>query len=508
MNRKDLSINILKSYILADKCLFIIIKYSEPLMTYLYSRTSMSNYVPTHYRTHTLGEIQANGADLIDSEVTVAGFMEANRGKGAICFVDLRDGTGKTQIFLKVDNVGEESLDMVQRMTRESTLQFTGKVSEKRPPKLKEGETPPPPSYEVIADSVVVIAKAEAPLPLGVTDTVHVELDTRLDNRFLDLRRAHIAAMFRLRGKVLQYGREALINEGFFETHTPKIVATATEGGTDLFPMQYFDTPAFLNQSPQLFKQLCMSGGLERVFEIGPAFRAEKHDTYRHLNEFISFDIECSWSTDEDVMGVLERMIHHMWQSVANDEESKSYIATINEYRTSKGEEPVEVIVPELPFPRVSYCDAIRIIKEKGGEIEWGDDIDAENSDLLAEDLPQFYFLPRWPMALKPFYIHHVEGEDGSTGDQLSRGFDLNFGRDELTSGGQREHRMDVLIDNLKKMDLDPEEFEFYVAGFRHGVPPHAGWGLGVERILMKLTGAKNVRETVLFPRDRKRVSP
>ncbi|MEC7178812.1 MAG: amino acid--tRNA ligase-related protein, partial [Candidatus Thermoplasmatota archaeon] len=380
----------------------------------------MSNYVPTHYRTHTLGEIQTNGADLVDTVVTVAGFMEANRGKGAICFVDLRDGTGKTQIFLKADNIGEEALDMVQRMTRESTLQFTGKVSEKRPPKLKEGETAPPPAYEVIAESVVVIAKAEAPLPLGVTDTVHVELDTRLDNRFLDLRRAHIAAMFRLRGKVLQYGREALINEGFFETHTPKIVATATEGGTDLFPMQYFDTPAFLNQSPQLFKQLCMSGGLERVFEIGPAFRAEKHDTYRHLNEFISFDIECSWATDDDVMGVLERMIHHMWQSIANDEESKSYIATINEYRASKGEEAVEVLVPELPFPRVSYCDAIRIIKEKGGQIEWGDDIDAENSDLLAEDLPQFYFLPRWPMAFKPFYIHHVEGEDGSTGDQLS----------------------------------------------------------------------------------------
>ena len=468
----------------------------------------MSNYVPTHYRTHTLGEIQSKGADLLDKVVTVAGFMEANRGKGAICFVDLRDGTGKTQIFLKADNVGADALDMVQRMTRESTLQFTGKVSEKRPPKLKDGETPPPPSYEVVADSVTVIAKAEAPLPLGITDTVHVELDTRLDNRFLDLRRAHIAAMFRLRGKVLQYGREALISEGFFETHTPKIVATATEGGTDLFPMQYFDTPAFLNQSPQLFKQLCMSGGLERVFEIGPAFRAEKHDTYRHLNEFISFDIECSWSTDDDVMGVLERMIHHMWRSIAEDEESQSYIATINDYRTSKGEDAVEVIVPELPFPRVSYCDAIRIIQEKGGNIKWGDDIDAENSDLLAEDLPQFYFLPRWPMALKPFYIHHVAGEDGSTGAQLSRGFDLNFGRDELTSGGQREHRMDVLIDNLKKMDLDPEEFEFYVAGFRHGVPPHAGWGLGVERILMKLTGAKNVRETVLFPRDRKRVSP
>ena len=468
----------------------------------------MSHYVPTAYRTHTLGEIQTKGSELVDTEVTIAGFMEANRGKGAICFVDLRDGTGKTQVFLKQDNIGEEALDLVQRMTRESTLQFTGIVSEKRPPKAKEGVPTPPPAYEVVATSVNLIARAEAPLPLGVTDTVHVALDTRLDNRFLDLRRTHVNAMFRLRGKVLQYGRDKLNSEGFIETHTPKIVATATEGGTDLFPMTYFETPAYLNQSPQLFKQLCMSGGLERIYEIGPAFRAEKHDTYRHLNEFISFDIECSWANDEDVMGILERMIHHIWQSISEDEECLAHIDTINQFRATQDEEPIELIVPELPFPRVSYCDAIRIIKEKGGKIEWGDDIDAENSDLLAVDLPQFYFLPQWPMELKPFYIHHIEGEMGSTERQLSRGFDLNFGRDELTSGGQREHRIDVLIENLKEMDLDPEEFEFYVAGFRHGIPPHAGWGLGVERILMKLTGAKNVRETVLFPRDRKRICP
>ena len=231
----------------------------------------MSHYVPTAYRTHTLGEIQSKGSELVDSEVTIAGFMEANRGKGAICFVDLRDGTGKTQVFLKQDNIGEEALDLVQRMTRESTLQFTGIVSEKRPPKAKEGVPTPPPAYEVVATSVNLIARAEAPLPLGVTDTVHVALDTRLDNRFLDLRRTHVNAMFRLRGKVLQYGRDKLNSEGFIETHTPKIVATATEGGTDLFPMTYFETPAYLNQSPQLFKQLCMSGGLERIYEIGPS---------------------------------------------------------------------------------------------------------------------------------------------------------------------------------------------------------------------------------------------
>ena len=156
------------------------------------SPRTMTTWVPTAYRTHTLGELQANGAELVDTEVTVIGFMEANRGKGAICFVDLRDGTGKTQIFLKADTVGEEALDMVQRMTRESTLQFTGTVALKRPPKVNEGEPTPPPSYEVLASSANVIARAEAPLPLGVTDTVNAELDTRLDNRFLDLRRAHV----------------------------------------------------------------------------------------------------------------------------------------------------------------------------------------------------------------------------------------------------------------------------------------------------------------------------
>ena len=470
------------------------------------ARPSMTTWVPTAYRTHTLGELQANGADLIDKDVTVIGFAEAIRGT-RVCFIDLRDGTGKTQIFIKPDNVGEEAFDAVKRTTRESTLQFTGTVAIKAS-KTKEGEPTPPPVYEVVAASVNVISRAKAPLPLGVTDNVNAELSTRLDNRFMDLRRAHVNAMFRLRGKVLQFGREHLISEGFFETHTPKIVATATEGGADLFPMQFFDRPAFLNQSPQLFKQLCMSGGLERVFEIGPAFRAEQSDTYRHLAEFISFDIECSWANDDDVMGVLERMLHHIWKSVAEENEAQALIATINAYREEQGEAPVEVIVPELPFPRIEYDDAIRIIKEKGGTIEWGDDIDAENSDLLAQDLPQFYFLPRWPMSLKPFYIHHVDGESGSTGEQLSRGFDLNFGRDEMTSGGQREHRIDVLVENLKSMDLNPEEFEFYVAGFRHGVPPHAGWGLGVERILMVLTGANNVRETVLFPRDLTRYCP
>ena len=460
---------------------------------------------PTAYRTHNLGQI-SEGADLVGKEVTVCGFAEALRGKGKICFVDLRDGTGRAQVFLKQGNLSDEELESIQNASRESTLQITGVVALKRPPKVADGEPTPPPAYEVVASSAQVLAGAQTPLPLGVTDTVHIDLNTRLNNRYLDLRRSHVNAMFQLRSRVLQYGREFLISEGFGEINSPKIIAAAAEGGTNLFPMQYFDTPAYLSQSPQLYKQLSILGGLDRVFEVGPAFRAEEHDTYRHLNEFISFDIEMAWADDEDVMGVLERMINHVWAKISKQE--MHLIEPINEFRSSQGKEPVEVVIPSIPFPRVSYDDAIALIQKKGGDINWGDDISAAHCDLIADEYPGFYFLPRWPMEMKPFYIHHVKGENGTTGEQLSRGFDLNYGRDEMTSGGQREHRWEILEQNLRDMELDPADFDFYIDGFRYGAPPHAGWGLGVARLLMVLCGASNVREIVLFPRDRSRVTP
>ena len=448
----------------------------------------------------------SNGADMVGSEVSVAGYAETVRGRGGVCFLMLRDGTGHIQAFLKKDNMDEELFSAIQSATRESTIQVTGTVAQKRPPKLAEGESAPPPEFEVNVTAARVLAAAAAPLPVGVIDDVHVGLDVRLDNRHLDLRRAHVNAMFQLRGRVLQYGRDHLISEGFQEINTPKIIAAAAEGGTNLFPMKYFETDAYLSQSPQLYKQLAVLGGLERVFEIGPAFRAEKHDTYRHLNEFISFDIEGAWMNDEDVMGVQERMIHHIWSQVV--ENDQGLIDVVNEYRASQDKESVMVEVPSVPFPRISYCDAIEIVKAGGGEIEWGDDIESHHCDIVAAQYPGFHFIPRWPMSMKPFYIHHKEDEKGSSGGQLSRGFDLNYGRDEMTSGGQREHRVDVLEQNLRNMGLVPADFTFYTDRFRYGAPPHAGWGLGVARLLMVLTGAGNVREVVLFPRDRSRVTP
>ena len=465
-----------------------------------------SEWRPTAYRSHTIGEVASNGADMIGSEVTVAGYAETVRGRGGVCFLMLRDGTGHIQAFLKRDNMDESLFGSIQSATRESTIQVTGTVAQKRAPKVAEGEPVPPPEYEVNVTAAAVLADAAAPLPVGVTDDVHVGLDVRLDNRHLDLRRAHVNAMFQLRSKVLQYGRDHLISEGFQEINTPKIIAAAAEGGTNLFPMKYFETDAYLSQSPQLYKQLAVLGGLERVFEIGPAFRAEKHDTYRHLNEFISFDIEGAWMDDEDVMGVQERMIHHIWGEVAANDQG--LIDVVNEYHASQGRDPVILEVPAVPFPRIPYCDAIEIVKAGGGEIGWGDDIESHHCDIIAAEYPGFHFIPRWPMSMKPFYIHHKEGEEGSSGGQLSRGFDLNYGRDEMTSGGQREHRVDVLEQNLRNMGLEPADFTFYTDGFRYGAPPHAGWGLGVARLLMVLTGAGNVREVVLFPRDRSRVTP
>ena len=461
---------------------------------------------PTAYRSHTIGQVVSNGTDMVGSEVTVAGYAETVRGRGGICFLMLRDGTGHIQAFLKRDNMDEALFGAIQSVTRESTIQVTGTVAQKRPPKLAEGESAPPPEFEVNVTAARILAGAAAPLPVGVSDDVHVGLDVRLDNRHLDLRRAHVNAMFQLRGKVLQYGRDHLISEGFQEINTPKIIAAAAEGGTNLFPMKYFETDAYLSQSPQLYKQLAVLGGLERVFEIGPAFRAEKHDTYRHLNEFISFDIEGAWMDEEDVMGVQERMIHHIWSEVAANDQG--LIDIVNEYRAGQGQESVTVEIPSVPFPRISYCDAIEIVKAGGGEIEWGDDIESHHCDIVAAQYPGFHFIPRWPMSMKPFYIHHKEDEHGTSGGQLSRGFDLNYGRDEMTSGGQREHRVDVLEQNLRNMGLEPADFTFYTDGFRYGAPPHAGWGLGVARLLMVLTGAGNVREVVLFPRDRSRVTP
>ncbi|MGH2669189.1 MAG: aspartate--tRNA(Asn) ligase, partial [bacterium] len=338
-----------------------------------------------------------------------------------------------------------------------------------------------------------VLNEAGAPLPLGVVDRVGIDLDTRLDNRFMDVRRPEVQAIFRIRSAVLAGGRSHLLSQQFTEVHTPNIIATSSEGGTELFPVQYFEQKAYLSQSPQLYKQMLMATGLDRVFEVAKYFRAESHNTTRHLNESTAFDCEMAFiDSEEDVMRVLERLVQAIWRHVHDT--CVPQLAVLG--RT--------LAVPEVPFPRVTYDEARALVAPKGIDVPWGEDLSREAEkvlgDVMAEKGHAFYFITRYPKKAKPFYAH-PEGE-------VSRSFDLAHAGMEVTSGAQRVHDPRMLEENLKAKGLDPAAFEDYLKAFRYGMPPHGGFGLGVERLCMEMLGLDNVREAVLFPRDRTRLRP
>jgi len=429
-------------------------------------------------------------SDLSDSdhgtEVTLAGWVHELRNLGGIAFIFLRDRTGMVQLTAIKKMLGKPRFKDLTSITKESVLSVKGKVQ--KSDQAKAG-------FEVLVEDFVILGPAKVPLPLGVSDEdkadIETKLDTRLDSRFLDLRKPDVAAIFRIRSTILQATRELFQKEGFIEVHTPKIVATATEGGTALFSMRYFEQDAFLNQSPQLYKQILMASGLDRVYEIGPAFRAEEHDTSRHLNEFTSIDIEMAFAQEEDVMELLEKLVAESILAVRSNNESDLQALGIDPQ------------VPALPFPRVTYDECLDIAKGEGIEVPWGEDISMEAMHAVAKHHPDYYFITRWPTESKPFYAQPLKEEP-----KLCRGFDLNFAEKEVTSGAMRVSDPQLLTQRLEDGGLDPKNFTYYLQAFEYGMPPHAGWGLGAERLTMIITGQDNIRECILFPRDRKRLVP
>ena len=304
------------------------------------------------------------------TEVEVAGWIHDIRNLGGIAFILLRDRTGIMQItLLKKQN--RELFRTLTKLNRESVIRVRGEVQ--RDEKVMNG-------FEIIPKEGEVLSRAEAPLPLGVADNVEAELDTRLDNRFLDLRKEAVRDIFRLRAVLLSSARAYLEEKGFIEVHTPKIVAAATEGGTELFPLRYFTRNAYLNQSPQLYKQILMATGFDRVYEIGPAFRAEAHDTVRHLNEFTSIDVEMAFSDYQEAMTLLENIIRNGYETI------KSRAPELMEKEHLNLPEKVEA------FPRVSYTEAVEIAQKKGLEIEWGEDLSMEATRLIAQEFPDFWY--------------------------------------------------------------------------------------------------------------------
>ncbi|RLE49865.1 MAG: aspartate--tRNA(Asn) ligase, partial [Candidatus Methanomethylicota archaeon] len=347
-----------------------------------------------------------------------------------------------------------------------------------------------PNGVEILPKEIKILNIAKTPLPLDTTGRTPADLDTRLNARILDLRIPCNFAIFKIHHETLNIIRQFLIGEGFIEVFTPKILATATEGGAALFPVIYFEKEAFLAQSPQLYKEI-LTSVFEKVFEIAQYYRAEEMNTTYHLNEFISVDIEAAFVNANDVMKILEELIVHTISEVkkkcANELEILSQ----------------EIIVPKKPFKRITYDEALEILREHDLSLEWGDDLPTKANRILGEIFKEPYFIINWPRKLKPFYIKPKDDDP-----EITESFDLNWSWLELASGGTRIHVKDLLIERLKEQNLNPEKFEPFLSYYDYGMPPHAGWAIGFQRLLMVITGKKNIREVTLFPRDRDRLVP
>jgi aspartyl-tRNA synthetase len=430
-------------------------------------------------RTHFSAKITPK---LAGEEVVVMGRVVDIRDLGGIKFFVLSDITNTIQITAHKAKTDKKLLAKIDEITSESSVAVRGKVVA-----AKQA----PGGVEVIPTEIRILNLASTPLPLDPRGRVKANLDTRLDARGLDLRRSESIAIFKIRHQALQAIREYLVSHDFIEVHTPKIVATATESGAALFPVSYFEKEAFLSQSPQLYKEV-LTGCFERVFEIGPIFRAEEHDTPRHLNEAVSVDIEAAYTTADDVMEILEGLLVHVFSQVKQ-----------------KCADELKVLGHKLkplkkPFPRITYDEAIKKLEQAGLKVPWGEDLPTPAEKKLGEIMDGAYFVVDWPIAIKPFYIHPKKENP-----KLGGAFDLMFGELELASGGTRVHQADMLVKQLKEKGLNPQSFESHLMSFKYGaIPPHAGWGLGLDRLTMVLTGADNIRECVLFPRDRKRLTP
>lgn len=424
-------------------------------------------------KTHDISELNEG---LIGKQVTLGGWIEDLRKLGKMTFITLRDVSGISQIIVK----GELN-ENLEELNRQSVVSIKGIVQET---KARDFD------FEVKAEEIDVLAKAIHPLPVDPIGRVESNIDTRLNHRALDMRNQKTASIFKLRHHVLETLRNTLSQNKFTEITTPKIIGSASEGGADLFSLDYFGKTAYLAQSPQLYKEQ-MTIGLERVYEISNFYRAEKSHTGRHLSEFTSVDIEAAFMDYNDVMDVLENLVMSVYKFTSEN--------------CKKEQEVIghTIEIPSSPFERITYTQVIDELKQQGEKIEFGDDLLDSQLRMIGEKHPGFFFLTDWPMKLKPFYIR--EKDEDST---LSRSFDLQYGYLELSSGGTRLHNTDILKARLKEQGLDPEQFADHLQTFDWGMPPHSGWGMGLDRLMTTLIGIDNVREVVLYPRDPDRLKP
>ena len=426
-----------------------------------------------------------------DEEVVISGFVDEIRNLKWVQFVVLRDQTGKVQITIeKSEEANKELVEIVDNLTVESTLKVTGKVMDA--PKVKMG------GVEIIPSKIEVTSKNIGELPFNYKDISTVNLDTRLDYRYIDLRSDKNILMFQIQSALVRYMREYLYNNGFTEIHTPKLLGAASESGSEVFEVKYFDRKAYLAQSPQFYKQMALASGFGKVFEVAPCFRAENSNTSRHATEFTSFDVEFAYINDfNDVMDLEAEMLSYAFEKV-----SELYSDKIKEVFDS------EIIVPKKEFPKMRLADIYKELEERYDyKVDDGEknDLTTEAERLcykLAQDKfdSEFLFVIDFPAEKRAFY--HMRDEKG-----ILQGYDLIWRGVEITTGAQREHRYEEIVKSAKEKGLG-EDVKFYLDFFKHGCPPHGGFAIGVDRLTMLLLNIPSVKETEFLFRGPNRLAP
>ena len=412
-----------------------------------------------------------------NKNVEVVGWVSNTRDLSKVKFIILRDISGIIQVTGIQSKTPKEIFDNMEKISRESVIYVKGSVvNSKQAPGGKE----------IIPEKIEILSKAED-LPIDVSDYSKTEIPKRLDYRFLDFHRDRIQAIFKIQSEIANSFREFFYNKNFTEVFLPSIISSSSEGGTELFPIQYFEKKVYLAQSPQLYKQMIATSPLEKVFTITPVWRAEKHNTVRHLNESRQMDIEMAFADQFIIMKELEESVKYIVKKIIE-----------------KCKKELELLDVKLKIPKAKYLSYEEAIKKVGGKV--GEDFTPSQEKKLCSMYKwDIIFTHSWPLSLKPFYIMPKDGKENA---KLTEGFDALYLGSEISSGGQRIHIPELLEKMLKSKGLKLKDFKSYIDSFRFGAPPHAGLSIGLERFTQNLLGIENIREVVLFPRDRDRVSP
>ncbi len=426
-------------------------------------------------------------SESIGKEVLLKGWVQDIRNLSKIKFLILRDRTGVMQTLAFKGETPEDAFNAMDDVTQESVVELVG-----TPKKNKESKY----GIEVMIKEVRILSKAATPLPIDNSDKSQTNIDKRIDHRYLDTRNQKKQAIFKIRGKISKILTNFLDEEGFTNINTPKITTIGVESGAELFDVNYFGSKIFLSQSPQIYKQMFVNGGFERVYEIAPVFRAEKSHTTRHLTEFTGVDFEMGFINDyTDVMDVIEKMFTYLITHLKK--EAKDHLELLG----------VELTIPKA-IPRITMKEAKELLAKKGKKYTEDDDLDAEGERMLGEIMKKkhnsdFVFVTLFPWAIRPFY--HMKPEDDA---KVTNSFDLLYNGVEVCTGAQREHRLDILTKQAKEKGLDMNDMPEYKEIFQYGIPPHGGVGFGLDRITQRLLNLDNVREAVLLPRDPDRKAP